>query len=100
MKIYLSEPLLDGPAWVDDLAPTPAPPARPPAAPRRQLRTWQRFLLVYVASMTAVAVILRQIVLRTGGNEAGGTFIVVLVAIVATGMAIVIFTLAGRAGRL
>ena len=96
--MWLSEPMPDAPVYVDDLAPLPV--AQPPASPRRRLRNWQRFLVTYIAAMTAVAVILRQVVLRTGGNEAGGTFIVVLTAAIALACLVIIFTLAGRRGRL
>lgn len=98
MRIFLDEPAIDAPAWVDDLAPMPAAAARPVA--RREWRRWQLFVACYGMMMAGVALLLRELVLRTGGNAAGGTFMVALVALVALAMLVIILTLAGRAGRL
>lgn len=90
MKIYLSEPLLDGPAWVDDLAPLPEeqPAARPA---RRRLRNWHKFAICY---LPVVVIATRWMY----GYAGLATALVALAIWLAT--MLIIFTLAGRAGRL
>lgn len=100
MKIYFSEPVADGPAWVDDLAEMPAPAAPAEPAARRGLRNWQKFVAVYGMMTAGFALLMRNLVLSTGGNEAGARLIVVLVVVAALAASIVTLTLAQRRGRL
>lgn len=91
MKIYLSEPLLDGPAWVDDLAEMPeAAPAAAPR-PRRRLRNWHKFALCYLPIVAVGTWFLH--------GYAGMAVALVALAIWLATM-LIILTLAGRAGRL
>lgn len=100
MKIYLSEPVVDGPVWVDDLGPLPETKTASAPGLSDGMRNWQKFVGCYVLAVATIALLLRRVVLETGGNEAGGVFIVVLVGVVATAAMIVTLTLAARLGRL
>lgn len=90
MKIYLSEPIPDGPAWVDDLGPLPAAPAVA-ARPRRRLRNWHKFTLCYLPIVAVGTWFLH--------GYAGLAVALVALAIWLATM-LIIFTLAGRLGRL
>lgn len=87
---YTDAPTIDG---------TPYPwPAAEPA--RAGLRNWHKFALTYGLAMTGLALLLREVVLRTGGNEMGGLVIVAGVAVVALLAALVILFIAWRLDRL
>lgn len=89
---YTDAPTFDG---------TPYPwPAAEPARAHRGLRPWHKFVLTYGLLMTGLALLLREVVLRTGGNEAGGLVIVAGVAVVGLLAALVILFIAWRLGRL
>jgi hypothetical protein len=87
MKIYFDA---DAPPFVDDLAPMPAP-AAPVRRQRRGLRNWQKFAICYVPIMAGGALILY--------DYDGAATAAVGLAVWLTTM-LVIFVLAGRAGRL
>ncbi len=81
---------------------TDSPPYRvpyTPAAPRR-LRNWHKFVATYGLILTGIALLLREVVLRTGGNEAGGVAIVAGVALVGLLAGLVILYIAWRIDRL
>ncbi len=74
--------------------------AAEPARRRRGLRTWSKFVLTYTLLCAGLALLLRDVVLRTGGNEAGGLAVVAGVAMVALLSALLVLYTAGRMNRL
>jgi len=72
MRIYFDNGEPVPAVYVDDLTPMSTAPA-PTAPERRQRRTltpWQGFVVCYATMMAGIALLLRELVLRTGGNQA------------------------------
>lgn len=84
----------------DDLVPLAPLPAPPQPRQRQRLRRWQMFVLPYSLIVVGIALLCSQIVLRTGGNQAGAQFVVLLFIAEGAAVTLVVLTLAGRAGRL
>lgn len=74
--------------------------AAEPARAHRGLRNWHKFVLTYGLLMTGLALLLREVVLRTGGNAAGGLAVVAGVAVVALLAALAVLFIAWRFDRL
>lgn len=56
MRIYFDDPMVDAPAYVDDLAPLPAPATRPARQPVRN-RNWQVavvYAMIHTGLMTVI----------------------------------------------
>jgi hypothetical protein len=92
MDIYYT----DAPT-IDESPLYPWPAAEPG---KRGLRNWHKFVLTYGLAMTGLALLLRELVLRTGGNEAGGLVVVAGVAVIALLISLVILAIAWRFDRL
>ena len=80
---------------IDDLA-EPAPPSPPPR--RAGLNPVRAFSLTYGMMIAGIALLLREVVLRTGGNEAGGNVVVVGVVLIALLAGVVVVSIAKKAG--
>jgi hypothetical protein len=72
---YTDAPTIDGDPYPWEMPQT--------ARPRRRLRNWQKFILTYDIIIAGLALILSDVVLRTGGNRAGSVAVAVGVAVVA-----------------
>lgn len=81
---------------VDDTASMPAPPSPPPH--RAGPHPVQAFGVTYGMMIAGIAILLREVVLRTGGNVAGGNVVVVGTLLVALFTGIVLVSTAKKAG--
>ena len=81
---------------IDDTAQPPAQPSPPPH--RAGLHPVRAFGVTYGMMIAGIAILLREVVLRTGGNEAGGNVVVVGTLLVALFAGIVVVSVAERAG--
>jgi hypothetical protein len=82
---------------VDDLA---QPPAPPPARPRRAgLHPVHAFGATYGMMIAGIAILLREVVLRTGGNEAGSIVVMAGTVLIALLAGVVVVSLSEKVGR-
>jgi hypothetical protein len=89
---YTDAPTIDGTAYPW--------PAAEPARTRRTLRNWHKFVLTYGMILAGLALLLGDLVLRTGGNMAGAVVVVAGVGVVGLIAGLVVAGWAARNGQL
>lgn len=84
--------------YIDDVPYTMRPAAEP--APRRALRNWHKFVLTYTPILAGLALLLADLVLRTGGNMADAVVVTAGVAVVGLIAGLVVAGWAAKENRL
>ncbi len=82
---------------VDDLEEIPAPPSPPPR--RAGMHPVQAYGATYGMMIAGIAILLREVVLRTGGNEAGSIVVMAGTVLIALLAGVVVVSLSEKAGR-